>query len=218
MKHFIASLALSLVCSVAHAQWLYFQKKIGVDEVTNKYATVKSRNSLNLDFPYNGINWGILQIQSTAKAFSIGIGVERGQLVCNPSCLVKIKFDNKPSRTIKMAFNTDLGKTNFIYVSYRSELRKLTTELSTAKKLALEMPIYGAINKVVEFDVSGLDFKKVGVSLIGGEQNPLPKPQLQNHISQDEEKRNKSRILKRLVCRETGALNHIEMLERALCE
>jgi TonB family protein len=77
--------------------------------------------------------------------------------------------------------------TNIIFVSSPSEVKNLTRELSTAKKLALEMPIYKAMNTVVEFDVSGLNLKEAGVNLQTVETNPAPKPPAQVQRSQDAE-------------------------------
>jgi TonB family protein len=186
-KKLIAGLALSLLGAVAHAQWEYSEKKFGVDEVLNKFAVVKSTTSLNLEFPYQGQNSARLTIRTTSKGSDIIFGINKGQLICYQSCLVKIKIDDKPSRSINMVRSADSGVTNIIFVSSPSEVKNLTRELSTAKKLALEMPIYKAMNTVVEFDVSGLNLKEAGVNLQTVETNPAPKPPAQVQRSQDAE-------------------------------
>jgi TonB family protein len=183
----VKAFVLASACTAAHAQWEYSEKKIGIDEVLNRFAAVKSTTSLNLAFPYQGQNLARLTIRTTSKGSDIIIGITKGQLVCYQSCLVKIKIDDKPSRSISMVRSADSGVTNIIFVSSPSEVKNLTRELPTAKKLAIEMPIYGALNTVVEFDVSELNLKEAGVNLPTVSTNPAPKPPAQVTRSQDAE-------------------------------
>ena len=62
MKHFIVAAALALAHNLGLAAWTYDDQ---VDEMTSKTthgAAVRSNDSLSLDFPYTGQNFGTLRV------------------------------------------------------------------------------------------------------------------------------------------------------------
>ena len=90
---------LIMIANVARA-WEYEQS---VDAMSSKqilFATTKSTNSLNLEFPYKGQNNGTLQIRQHPKwGLSVIFSIDKGQIQCHSysGCPIEIRFDQQTS-------------------------------------------------------------------------------------------------------------------------
>jgi TonB family protein len=164
----IFSRILLLFCALAStpalSQWQYSSKKIGIDEVPFKFARALSTESLNLEFPYAGRNFAIVTLRINPKGLDVIFSLQKGQLSCHQTCTVKIKVDDKPSRTIAVVGPADSGVNNLLFVMNSAQAQALARELAGASKLAIELPIYKAMGTVVRFDVSGLNLEELGVN------------------------------------------------------
>ncbi len=136
----------------ARFKWRYEADK-GAAQNANKRAIIYSLNTVDLAAPYDGAQRGKLLIRHHTDAESdIIFSIERGQLVGDA---VSIRFDG--GKAFKLVLEPSDGNSNVIFLSYP----KLIAKLRTASTMALEATLSGNGAKVFEFDVSGLDMKKL---------------------------------------------------------
>ena len=169
-----------LCCALASApaigQWKYSNAKVGIDDVIFKFATVASTESLSLDFPYGGRNLASVTVRINPKGWDVIFDIQKGQLICHQNCQVKIRVDDKTSRLVSMARAADSGVSNMLFVQNAAQAQALARELVGATKLAVELPIYKAMNTVVRFDISGLDLSELGVISMSTPGRAAPAP------------------------------------------
>lgn len=84
--------------SFAESTWSYDRSE---DEMTGQKeatATLESVNSLNLSFPYQGMNTGELAVRKHPRyGLNIILSIRKGQIVCGiDQCSVLVRFDNAP--------------------------------------------------------------------------------------------------------------------------
>lgn len=171
---------LAMLCFAlpASAQWKYSSEKVGIDEVSFKFAELISTESLNLAFPYAGKNFPRIIVRTNPKGWDFIFSIPQGQLSCYQSCQVKIKVDEKPSRMISMVRAADSGVRNLIFVQNSSQAQSLARELASASKIAVELPIYKAMGTIVRFDVTGLNLEELGVKVTPSTYNAPAKDKL----------------------------------------
>ncbi len=123
-------------------------------------ALVYSTNAINLDFPYQGEQRAMLQLQSDPESKgkgrrSVNVNVQRGQFWCvdYDGCKVAVKFDNGAVLTFT-GRTGDNGEPNVLFL-YPYE--KFISKLRKAKHVSLEVKIYQQGTHVLMFDVEGLE-------------------------------------------------------------
>lgn len=95
----VAITAALVVPAIAHAEpWKYEDQK---DEMTGKViksARVVSDNSLSLDSPYGGSNYGWIEVfRKSGEPVRVGFSIAKGQFMCSAytSCPVLVRFDEE---------------------------------------------------------------------------------------------------------------------------
>ena len=131
------------------------------DEMTgrsSKIACTTSTNELDFDFPYNGGASGELCFRRKGKSLDAWLKVTKGQFACGiEDCVLKVKFDENPLQSYSAVESTS-HTTGMLF--FQSQGRLLTSALR-GKQLKVQANYFEAGNKVLYFDVSGLDLKQL---------------------------------------------------------
>ena len=140
------------------SNWRYDERKVGIDDVSMKSATVKSRESLSLGFPYHGDNYGHITVRMKGKKRDVLFEIDKGQFVGGYSGMaIKAKFDNGKT-TMFSALEPDDNSTGLMFII---NSKGFVNALRSANKLKIETRLFREGNQVLEFDVSGLDMSKL---------------------------------------------------------
>jgi hypothetical protein len=139
--------------------WKYSTEFIGIDKLKMLIATNRSINSLNLGFPYSGKNFGSLELRNSDKyGVELTLQIDKGQIICGLYvCEGRIKFDNSASIELR-GDESSSGSRNFIFIRSSEELIK---SIQNSKKIYIEIPLYRDGNKILEFNVDGLNMEKL---------------------------------------------------------
>ena len=144
--------------------WKFESGLFGIDKMKISFLTTKSINSLDLDFPYNGKNFGEITIRYSEKyQLEIIFRVDKGQIQCGiGNCEGRIKFDDSPS--IEFKGNPPSDRSNkVIFIKNQDSLLKL---IQSSTKVLIEIPMYQGGDQILEFNVSGLNIDMLGLNKI----------------------------------------------------
>lgn len=140
------------LAGVAHAgTWTYDSR---TDEMTSKtvyVASSESVNSLNLDFPYQGINKGRLSVRQHPKfGLDVYVEVQKGQILCRSydGCSIAVRFDDKPAVMFEGANAADHSSE---IVFLRNE-KKFIAEAKKAKVIRVQLTMYQSGTQVLVFE------------------------------------------------------------------
>lgn len=114
-------------------------------------ASIKSTNSLELDFPYKGKNHGSLQVRRHPRhGLNVIFIIDKGQLQCGSynGCNVVIRFDDLPAATFSGAGPAD-NSSNVIFIKNSA---KFIAQATKAKKILVQANIYQEGAPVLQFD------------------------------------------------------------------
>ena len=132
--------------------WNYEEEADRMSGKKAKYAQTESDNSLNLRFPYQGKNHGVVQVrQHPQYGLDVILIVDKGQILCSQfsSCNVTIRFgDGKP-----MTFEGSPSADNDSKVVFLKNPRRFINEAKKHKNFAVQLMMYQAGNQVLEFSV-----------------------------------------------------------------
>jgi hypothetical protein len=142
--------------------WNYQSQLVGIDKVEMKFLTTRSLNSLNLNFPYNGKNYGEITFRNSEKhGIRILFSIDKGQIQCGVYvCKGRIKFDNTQS----IEFNGDepsSGSNDTIFIRKNDNLIEL---FKSSKKVFIEVPLYREGNQILEFNIEGLNLELLNIT------------------------------------------------------
>lgn len=153
MKMFLTAV-LSTAFAASASAWTY---QVDVDKMTNKktsYALAQSTSSLNLGFPYQGRNMGLLTVrQHPQYGLDVIFSVDKGQLTCSSysSCEVLVKFDDgKPVR-----FSGTEPADNSSDTIFLDNKKRFIDAAKKAKKILVQVQFFQQGTHVLEFSVPG---------------------------------------------------------------
>jgi hypothetical protein len=151
--------------------WKFHEK---TDSFTNRkiqFATLKSLNTLELPFPYQGPQHAYLRvypmsISDGSVQYSIALMLEHGQFLCRPqpyshACTLNFKYDNQLFTQWGARRSSDdstsileLGSYPYINVNGPG---CLAVQLEWYKSLAIQAEFFQAGLRTMEFNIEGLD-------------------------------------------------------------
>jgi hypothetical protein len=123
------------------------------DQMTGKpvkQATVMSTNSLTLDFPYRGNNYGQLTVRQHPKyGLDVIVSVEKGQMLCGSydGCFVQVRFDEAPPANFSASEPADHSTTHL----FLDNPKRFIAGASKAKQIRVAFSMYQAGTQVLEF-------------------------------------------------------------------
>lgn len=139
-------------CAQARAdQWDY---RVATDKMTGKasnFASITSNNSLSLEAPYSGPNYGRLIVRKHAQhGLDVLVSITKGQILC-PSysgCSVKVRFGDGQPMTFSANGPEDLSSTTV----FLRNAQKFIDQTKKTKSIKIQMNIYQAGGQVLEFE------------------------------------------------------------------
>jgi len=137
--------------------WRYNEEVDKMDNSTSYFAQTTSTNEIEFDFPYNGGSTFNLFVRNRDKKNEVFIIVDKGQFMGSISGdrTVRLKFDDEKPFNVTYTGTTD-ASSNVIFLG---SLNKVLPKLKTAKKLMVEAEFFNSGNRVIEFNVDGLNWK-----------------------------------------------------------
>jgi hypothetical protein len=122
------------------------------DQMTGKpvkQATVVSTNSLTLDFPYRGSNYGQLTVRQHPKyGLDVIVSVEKGQMLCSyDGCVVQVRFDEAPPANFSASEPADHSTTHL----FLDNPKRFIAAASRAKQIRVAFNMYQSGTQVLEF-------------------------------------------------------------------
>lgn len=145
--------------STASKQWVYESDEDKMTGGTRYFATVKSINTVEFDFPYTGAQHGRLQLRTNPKnGKDLIFFIEKGQFMCNAyqGCNVLIRFDDEKPIKYSGAGPSDGSRDTIFLRNYETFFNKL----KKAKIVRISADTYKNGSPVFEFDVSGFEPEK----------------------------------------------------------
>lgn len=151
-------LALCLASWPALAQWTYRSVSDPMGGGDSKFAVAKSENSLDLGFPYAGVNHGRLVVRKHPQhGLDVMFGVDKGQLVCRVSeCGVLIRFDDGKATVFEAATPADHSAD----LLFLKNPRRFIENAKKAKTIRAQATFFRNGAQVLVFQTpGGLDWK-----------------------------------------------------------
>ena len=128
---------------------------------TYKSASLRSENSINLDFPYSGAQKGTLSIRRHPRwGFDIYLRVEKGQIISTSSWDNKtmvVRFDNEEVNNWRYNDPAD-NSSDYIFVS---SVDRFYSKLLSSEKIYITINMFQAGQRTFVFKVKGFDPNKV---------------------------------------------------------
>jgi hypothetical protein len=148
----VSATSLAAKEAAAAKGWDYYSRPDEMTSKVTKFAELKSVNSLSLDPPYSGSNYGRLVVRKkTGKAEELFLRFEQGQSMCrsySSDCSVSVRFDN--AQPVNFAGQTPSdGSTETVFLMPVSKFLGLAKK---AKKIKVALEIYHAGTQVFEFE------------------------------------------------------------------
>lgn len=138
--------------------WVYSQDESAMDGRKRYFASCRSTNEIEFDFPYNGGSTFTLTLRNMGRGNEVILEVSKGQFMSSiaSSETLRAKFDEDSPLTF--SYNSaDDGSTDIIFLNNAA---KFISKLKKADKLMLEATFYNEGNRIIYFDVAGLKWDK----------------------------------------------------------
>ena len=121
------------------------------------YAQSISTNEIDFKPPYDGGSKFNLTVRKRNGENEVMLQVDKGQFMPNiaDERMIKVKFDDGQPNEYSYNEASD-GSSNIIFIE---SCQSLIKKLKTSKKLMIEAEFYEEGRKVIEFDVSGFEWK-----------------------------------------------------------
>lgn len=133
-----------------------WKKRESVDEMTNKttkFAELRSMNSINQDFPYEGETYLRMTIRQKGSV-DIYFNIDRGQIQCSEysgtDCIYAKFDDEQPIRFRTVEASS--GNSEIVFLS--GNTKKFINKCKNAKEIKIQIPIYKYGNAVFNFYVT----------------------------------------------------------------
>lgn len=140
------------------SNWDYSEQVDKMSDEKKYYATCTSTNTIDFDFPYNGGSSFYLTVRKQDGQQGVVLSVSKGQFIGGVGFdgSIKVKFDD--STPVKYGFSAPAdGSADVIFIN---DEKRFISKLKKAEKLMIEAQFFQAGNKVIEFDVAGLEWNK----------------------------------------------------------
>ena len=128
--------------------WRYVEKKDELTDELLRFANLRSSNSLSLEFPHSGQNFGTLTLQTTKKGFKTYVYMEKGQVDCTDGgCYVLIRFDEQAVEQF-LGFPAKGAENRYLFIE---PTERFVGRLLAAKRIRIGVPVYQAGRQMFDF-------------------------------------------------------------------
>lgn len=136
--------------------WTYDQRADPMGRGTIKTATTESRNQITFRFPYHGAQRAELELRLHPQyGKDVILSFRKAHFLCHPDeCSVLVRFDDAKAERYSAAGPADHSTTHIFIRGYD----RFVARLRSAKVVRIEAQFYQDANRVLEFDVAGLEW------------------------------------------------------------
>ncbi|WP_264537297.1 hypothetical protein [Flavobacterium sp. N1736] len=136
----------------ANNNWEYRQSIDKMTSKTTKFAQIRSNESLHLEFPYEGVNYGELTLRNK-DGLNIYLSIDKGQISGGyDNNFITVRFDDE--KAIKFSYTEPQdGSSNIIFINSEA---KFLSKLKKSKKVLIALPVYHDGNQILEFNTIDL--------------------------------------------------------------
>lgn len=134
--------------------WVYTSEK---DEMTDKvstYATLKSENIVDFDFPYNGGSYMTLSVRKSPKyGTDVYIHISKGQFISNEyngTNKVSVRFDDDKAISFTTIESSD-GSSDILFIS---NAKKFIARAQKAHSIKIQAPFFQEGERIFTFNTS----------------------------------------------------------------
>lgn len=132
--------------------WEYSEEIDKMTSKSTKFASIRSNESLNLDSPYDGLNYGQLVLRKK-EGLNIYVSVGKGQITGEyDDHYVMVRFDEEKAIRFSYSEPQD-NSSDLIFIDNEN---KFLSELKKSKKVLISLPFYQNGNQILEFNTSDL--------------------------------------------------------------
>jgi hypothetical protein len=132
--------------------WEYSEEVDKMTSKTIKFASIISNESLNLDSPYDGMNYGRLCVRKK-EGLNIYVSVDKGQISGEyDNHYIMVRFDEEKA----MRFDYNEPQDNSSDLIFIDNETKFLSKLKKSKKVLISLPFYQNGNQILEFNTSDL--------------------------------------------------------------
>ena len=136
-------------------KWEYDSSIDKMTSNTTKYAIITSNESLNLEFPYDGINYGNLSLRKNNGRLNIYIKIDKGQITGGyDNNYIKVRFDDEKAITFSYSESQDSSR-DLIFIDNQA---KFLSKLKKSKKILIALPLYQNGTQVLDFNTANLEW------------------------------------------------------------
>jgi len=144
--------------NVIKENWTYSESVDPMTEQNRYFATCKSTNEIEFEFPYNGGSYFHFTVRNMGKGNEVILKVSKGQFMTSigGSQSIKVKFDKE--NPIDFTFNSASdGSSDVIFLNNADLFVK---KLKLHEKALVAATFYDAGTKHISFDINGLNWDK----------------------------------------------------------
>lgn len=140
------------------SMWSYSEDEDKMDGTKRYFGSCVSTNEVDFEFPYNGGSSFTLTVRNMGQGNEVVLQVSKGQFMTSigASETFRAKFDDGQP----MNFSYNSASDGSMDVIFLNNSAKFISQLKQAKKLMLEVQFFNAGNKLIYFDVAGLNWDK----------------------------------------------------------
>ena len=146
------AVAVDSISQPANNSWEYNQSIDKMTSKSTKFAEIISNESLNLEFPYDGVNYGRLTLRNK-NGLNIYLSIDKGQISGGyDNNFITVRFDEE--KPIRFSYSEPQdGSSNVIFID--NEL-KFLSKLKKSKKVLITLTLYHEANQILEFNTIDL--------------------------------------------------------------
>jgi hypothetical protein len=139
------------------AKWEYSEDKDKMRGTTSRYASLRSENEVDLDFPYGTVHGTLWVRRRPEDGLSVMFAVDKGQILCNAfsNSRVSIKFDDGPVQSFRCTDSSD-GSSDTAFIEGAS---RALSGLKNAKRTIVEAEFFQKGRQQFVFNTAGLNWK-----------------------------------------------------------
>ncbi len=154
----IMVLAARVAAAEAAGNWIYEKVTQDADQKELSTATVRSRNSIRLLSPYAGVNHGLIMIRMFKGGEpEVLFAVDKGQFYTGDK--IRVKIDGGDAVWIVVDKPGD-RRSDLLFIH---DPQGFIRQIKSAKELKIAAQLSQNGEKIFDFNVDGLDLKKVGL-------------------------------------------------------
>ena len=136
-------------------QWVYEEDRDAMSDGINRTAIVRSENSFELDFPYQGSQRGALIIRQHPRwGVDAMVSIPKGQLLCRYNdCTVDVRFDDGRVRSWQMNEPESNDSTMLFFQNPRGFIE----QMRGAQRARVQIKLFQNPPVTLDFTVKGFD-------------------------------------------------------------